>query len=241
MNVCVITDNLYIFEHFQGLAAKKPLGASFDFFYAPWNKDFKARFGTDGAIRPLRLRDQDERFFGQYDLFISLHCKQLFPDELVNNHLCINVHPGYNPYNRGWFPQVFGIMNHLPIGVTIHKMDTQLDHGPILWQKRLKLRGDDTSKEIYERILATEMELMEAHLEDLLTGNYTLTPMAEEGNLNTKQDFDVLRQIDPDKPATYGEVLDFLRAMTHQPYKNAYFYDADGKKVYVGIELEKEQ
>ena len=141
MNVCVITDNLYIFEHFQGLAAKKPLGASFDFFYAPWNKAFKARFGTDGAIRPLRLRDQDERFFGQYDLFISLHCKQLFPDELVNNHLCINVHPGYNPFNRGWFPQVFGIMNHLPIGVTIHKMDTQLDHGPILWQKRLKLRS----------------------------------------------------------------------------------------------------
>ena len=240
MNVCVITDNLYIFKHFQGLAAKKPLGASFDFFYAPWNKDFKARFGTDGAIRPLRLRDQDERFFGQYDLFISLHCKQLFPDELVNNHLCINVHPGYNPYNRGWFPQVFGIMNHLPIGVTIHKMDTQLDHGPILWQKRLKLRGDDTSKEIYERILATEMELMEAHLEDLLTGNYTLTPMAEEGNLNTKQDFDVLRQIDPDKPATYGEVLDFLRAMTHAPYKNAYYLEKKKKKIFVSINLEKE-
>ena len=241
MNVCVITDNLYIFEHFQGLAAKKPLGASFDFFYAPWNKDFKARFGENGAIRPLRLKEQDERFFGQYDLFISLHCKQLFPDALVNNHLCINVHPGYNPYNRGWFPQVFGIMNHLPIGVTIHKMDTELDHGPILWQKRLELRGDDTSKEIYERILATEMELMEEHLEDLLTGNYTLTPMAEEGNLNTKQDFDALREIQMDKSATYGEVIDFLRAMTHAPYNNAYYLDKDGKKVFVRIELEKEQ
>ena len=241
MNVCVITDNLYIFEHFQGLAAKKPLGASFAFFYAPWNKDFKARFGENGAIRPLRLKEQDESFFSRFDLFISLHCKQLFPDELVNNHLCINVHPGYNPYNRGWFPQVFGIMNHLPIGVTIHKMDTELDHGPILWQKRLELRADDTSKEVYERILATEMELMEAHLEDLLTGNYTLTPMAEEGNLNTRQDFDALRQIDPDKPATYGEVIDYLRAMTHAPYKNAYYLDKDGKKVFVRIELEKEQ
>ena len=241
MNVCVITDNLYIFEHFQGLSAKKPQGASFEFFYAPWNKDFKARFGENGAIRPLRLRDQDEGFFSRYDLFISLHCKQLFPDALVNNHLCINVHPGYNPYNRGWFPQVFGIMNHLPIGVTIHKMDTELDHGPILWQKRLELRSDDTSREVYERILATEMELMEAHLEDLLTGNYTLTPMASEGNLNTRQDFEALREIDPDKPATYGEVLDFLRAMTHAPYKNAYYLDEDGKKVYVRIELEKEE
>ena len=81
---------------------------------------------------------------------------------------------------------------------------------------------------------------MEAHLEDLLTGNYILTPMSGEGNLNTRQDFEALRQIDLDKPATYGEVLDFLRAMTHAPYKNAYYLDKDGKKVFVSINLEKE-
>lgn len=241
MNVCVITDNLYIFEHFRKLAEGKPLGANFDFFYAPWNKDFKARFGDNGAIRPLKLKEQGKDFFSHYDLFISLHCKQLFPDELVNNHTCINVHPGYNPYNRGWFPQVFGIMNHLPVGVTIHKMDTELDHGPILWQKQLELHGDDTSKEVYDRILAAEMALVEEHLEDLLTGNYTLTPMCSEGNLNTKNDFDALREIDPNKKATYGEVIDFLRAMSHAPYKNAYFYDTDGKKVFISVNLEKEQ
>ena len=241
MKVCVITDNQPILAFFGELIRRRKPAASFSFFCAPWNQGLIQQYRDSGAIRPLRLKEQDERFFGQYDLFLSLHCKQLFPDELVNNHLCINVHPGYNPYNRGWFPQVFGIMNHLPIGVTIHKMDTELDHGPILWQKRLELRGDDTSKEVYERILATEMELMEEHLEDLLTGNYTLTPMAEEGNLNTKQDFDALRQIDPDKPATYGEVIDYLRAMTHAPYQNAYYLDKDGKKVFVRIELEKER
>ena len=241
MRVCVITDNLYIFDHFQILAEKKPLGTVFDFFYAPWNKDFRDRFGDNGAIRPLRIKEQDETFFSRYDLFISLHCKQFFPDQLVNNHICINVHPGYNPYNRGWFPQVFGIINHLPIGVTIHKMDTELDHGPILWQKMLKLNSDDTSKEIYDRILSTEMALMEEHLEDLLTGNYTLSPMLEEGNLNTKQDFEALREIDFSKSATYGEVIDFLRAMTHTPYKNAYYRDSDGKRVYVSIKLEKEK
>lgn len=241
MNVCVITDNRYIFERFQALLARRRPAARFEFYCAPWNQDFKARYGDGGAVRPLRLRDQDEGFFSRYDLFLSLHCKQLFPEALVKNHLCVNVHPGYNPYNRGWFPQVFGIINHLPIGVTIHKMDAELDHGPILWQRRLELRADDTSKEVYERILAAEMELLEEHFEDLLTGNYTLTPMASEGNLNTRQDYDALREIPLDKPATYGEVLDYLRAMTHAPYRNAYFLDEDGKKIYVRIELEKEQ
>ena len=123
----------------------------------------------------------------------------------------------------------------------VHFVDEDLDHGPILYQRELTLGAEETSKEVYERILATEMELMEEHLEDILTGNYTLTPMPGEGNINYKEDFEALRQIDRDKPATYGEVIDFLRAMTHQPYKNAYYRDADGKKIYVSIQLEKEQ
>ena len=239
MNVCVVTDNAYIFESFTNLLARKPLpGHRFDFYYSPWNHAFAARFGD--RAKTVRLKEMDSAFFDSYDLFLSLHCKQLFPEELVNEHLCINVHPGYNPYNRGWFPQVFGIMNKLPIGVTIHRMDAELDHGPILWQQKLELRADDTSKDIYNRILALEMELIEEHLEDLLSGNYTMTPMPGEGNINYKQDFDSLCAIDMEKPATYGEVIDFLRAMTFAPYNNAYFYDTDGKKVYVGITLKKE-
>lgn len=241
MKVCVITDNLFIYEHFTDLIRRKPQDAQFDFYYATWNHAFREKFGDSGAMRPIKLREQGSDFFNAYDLFISLHCKQLFPDELVNNHLCINVHPGLNPYNRGWFPQVFSIMNRMPIGVTIHKMDTQLDHGPILWQRELKLGAEETSKDVYERILQAEMDLMEEHLEDILSGNFTLTPMAGEGNLNFKEDFEALCEIDLEKQATYGEVIDFLRAMTHQPYHNAYFKDADGKKVYVGIRLEKEQ
>lgn len=239
MNVCVVTDNAYIFESFTELLKRKPQkGHSFRFFYSPWNRAFAERFGD--RAQPVRLKEMEESFFDGFDLFLSLHCKQLFPEEMVENRLCINVHPGYNPYNRGWFPQVFGIMNKLPIGVTIHRMDKELDHGPILWQQELTLRDEETSKDIYNRILALEMELIERHLEDLLTGNYTLTPMEGEGNINYKQDFDELCEIHRDRPATYGEVIDFLRAMTFAPYHNAYFYDADGKKIYVGITMKKE-
>ena len=158
----------------------------------------------------------------------------------MENHLCINVHPGLNPHNRGWFPQVFSILNGLPAGVTIHKMDAELDHGPILWQEEIPLYAHDTSQDIYIRILRKEIEMLEAHLGDLLAGNYTLTPMEGEGNINYKADFDALCPIDLNEPATYGAVIDRLRALTHEPYQNAYFVDADGKKVYVGITLRKE-
>ena len=235
MNICIFTDNAYIYEGFCALLPRCP-EHTFDFFYRPQNRAFSPREN----FRPLRLKEQNTEFFDRYDLFLSLHSKQLFPDALVENHLCINVHPGLNPHNRGWFPQVFSILNGLPIGVTIHKMDTELDHGPILWQEELPIYPQDTSKDVYDRILAKELELLDQHLGDILTGKYTLTPMAEEGNINYKADFDALCPIDLSEPATYGAVIDRLRALTHAPYQNAYFVDADGKKVYVGITLRKE-
>ena len=235
MKICVFTDNSYIYEGFCALLPRFP-EHHFDFYYSPWNAAFSPREN----FRPLRLRDQDVAFYNSYDLFLSLHSKQLFPQALVENHLCINVHPGLNPHNRGWFPQVFSILNGLPAGVTIHKMDAELDHGPILWQEEIPLYAHDTSQDIYTRILRKEIEMLEAHLGDLLAGNYTLTPMEGEGNINYKADFDALCPIDLNEPATYGAVIDRLRALTHEPYQNAYFVDADGKKVYVGITLRKE-
>lgn len=235
MKICVFTDNSYIYEGFSALLPRFK-EHTFDFFYSPWNRAFSPREN----FRPLRLKDQGRDFYESYDLFLSLHSKQLFPTELVENHLCINVHPGLNPFNRGWFPQVFSILNGLPCGVTIHKMDAELDHGPILWQEEVPLLASDTSRDIYDRILKKELELLAAHLGDLLAGNFSLTPMPHEGNINYKADFDALCRIDRDEPATYGAVIDRLRALTHAPYENAYFIDDDGKKVYVGITLRKE-
>ena len=235
MKICVFTDNSYIFEGFTALLPRFP-EHTFDFFYSPWNRAFSPREN----FRPLRLQAQGREFYDSYDLFLSLHSKQLFPDALVETKLCFNVHPGLNPHNRGWFPQVFSILNGLPCGVTIHKMDAQLDHGPIAWQEEVPQHPWDTSKDIYDRILAKELELLDRHLGDLLTGNYRLTPMPSEGNINYKADFDALCKIDRDEPATYGAVIDRLRALTHAPYENAWFLDEDGKKVYVGITLRKE-
>lgn len=242
MRVCIITDNIYIYDNFKKIIKEKNLSdVFFDFFCSTNNSSFEKAFDSSKIMTPINLKTVEDSFFDQYDLFISLHCKQIFPSKMVNEHLCINVHPGYNPYNRGWYPQVFGIMNKLPIGVTIHKMDDELDHGSILYQKEIAVERSETSKDIYMRLLQLEVELLEEHLEDILIGNYSLTPMDEDGNINSKKDFADLCMIDLNKTATYGEVIDYLRAMTFAPYNNAYFYDNDGKKVYVGIDLKKEK
>lgn len=237
MRVCVITDNSYIYEEFLKIVENQE--ETFDFYYSLVNKNFAERYRNDNQFNPIKLSEKDNAFFDIYDLFISLHCKQLFPKELVNNHRCLNVHPGLNPYNRGWFPQVFSIINKKPIGVTIHEMDEELDHGPIILQKPLKIYSYDTSYDVYRRIQQTEIELIKDNLSMLVHNNYTKVIMQNEGNINYKSDFDKLCMIDLDELVTYGQVIDLLRATTFQKYNNAYFYDEDGCRIYISINLKK--
>lgn len=239
--VCVITDNDFLYSQVKHIvAADLYKGYRFDYFFSQGNVEFEKKYKNDSSFKALDLKKMTRQFYNQYIVFFSIHCKQIFPTELINNYRCINVHPGYNPYNRGWFPQVFSILNKKPIGVTIHEMDSKLDHGAIIYQAQIAVDEYDTSYSVYQKIQKLEVELLKQNLSCLLKGDYQVQEMASEGNINYKRDFEELCKIDLNKKATYGEVIDFLRAMTFDKYNNAYFMDKKGNKVYVSITLIKE-
>jgi methionyl-tRNA formyltransferase len=175
-----------------------------------------------------------------YGLVLSIHCKQIFPKELVRGIRCVNIHPGLNPYNRGWFPQVFSIINGLPSGVTIHEIDEELDHGPIITQREYKIESWDTSGSAYAKIMALERELVLEWFTAIRDRKYKATPPRHEGNLNLKRDFDKLRQIDLNQQGTFGAFINRLRALTHDDFRNAYFIDTSGVRVFVRINLDPE-
>jgi methionyl-tRNA formyltransferase len=189
-------------------------------------------------IPRLDVRTGAAAVVAAYDLVLSIHCKQIFPPELVGGVRCVNVHPGLNPHNRGWFPHVFSILNGLPGGVTIHEMDEQLDHGPIIVQRECRIESWDTSGSAYERIMALERELLLEWFVAIRAGAYVAVPPAAAGNVNSKGDFDRVRRIDRAERGTFGGFLDRLRALTHGDHRNAFFIDAAGRKVFVRISLE---
>lgn len=241
MRICVITDNEYIYTNFNNIISSKCKEHTFDFYYSSINNEFVHKYEGDKSFLKINIKEVDDSFVQKYDLFFSLHSKQFFPKWIVEKKRCINVHPGFNPYNRGWFPQVFSIINKKKVGVTIHEMDCKLDHGPILYQQEVKIESYDTSYDVYSKIISLEIELLELHLEDIIEGNYTAIPMKDEGNVNKKSDFDILCKLDLEKRMTVGEVIDLLRATTFEKYDNAYFIDETGNKVYVSIVLKKEE
>lgn len=235
--VLIITDNQILLNSFRDIVLNDSFN-SWEFNYACSSLKFA---NNNLEIQVVIIKEKNINFFREYSLIISLHCQQLFPEWLFTNINCINVHPGLNPYNRGWYPQIFSILNGLPIGATIHEIDAQLDHGNIIVQKEIKHSSWDNSYTLYQRIIAAEISLLKENLKSILDKSYDSKPVAKDGNLNLKIDFENLLKFDLNKIMTGQEFLNYTRAMTHNNFNNLYYIDpATNMKVYIKIKLDPE-
>ncbi len=240
-NILIISDNVYLTGEFlkiiDGIGLKNlnvSLGCS------PTTPEMLEKGLFPIPVSPYKVKEVGAELAAKYEMVISIHCKQLFPPALVNGTKCLNVHPGLNPYNRGWYPQVFAIMNGLPHGATIHEIDLELDHGPIIDQKEVEIKSDDTSLTVYDRVLEAELDLLRKNLPAILNGTYSTSQPKAEGNLNMIKDFRALLKLDLDETGNMRHFINKFRALTHGQYKNAYFIDPDtGDKIYISINLER--
>ena len=238
LKICLLTDNKYIFIKFREIILNNGLkDVSFEYFCSPGSDDMFSEFDD---VSVIDVKKDYKAFINNADLVISCHCKKIFPAELTNNVRCVNVHPGLNPYNRGWYPQVFAINNGLPHGATIHEMDEKIDHGDIIVQRTVDINLEDTSLDVYERVVEAEVKLFEENFESIIYGRYQAHPMLIEGNYNSIRDFKDMLQIDLDYTGTFREFYNLLRSLTHEPYSNAYIVDEDGKKIRIKVKLDVE-
>ncbi|HDS1201822.1 TPA: dTDP-4-amino-4,6-dideoxyglucose formyltransferase [Shewanella algae] len=236
--ILIVSDNPKLTTFLKQEVIPKIYGIDCKFCYSKINKTpFKMQqLGAEEI--DIKIKDAD--FARQYDVIFSLHCKQIFPPEIVNNTVCINVHPGLNPYNRGWFPQVFSIINKLPIGATIHLMNEDVDAGDIIVQKEAIITDIDTSLDVYEKVQNIEIELLSDWFERIAFGNYETYSPNMVGNYNSIKEFSELCNLNLEHVGTFKEHIDMLRALSHGDYKNAYFISEEGVKVYVSVSLSKE-
>lgn len=230
--ILVLTDNTFLYNKFLSIIDELLFKEEFVFAHSPGN----ILFLNEKNIIEIDLNKQLKEVISEYRLFFSIHSKQFFPRELVQNTTCINIHPGYNPHNRGWYPQVFSIINDEIIGATIHVMDARLDHGQIIDRKKVVKYLWDTSESVYNRVLDAEIDLLKKNIRNIIEGNFKSFNPEFEGKLYQRRDFNSLCKIDLNEKGTFLEFYNRLRALTHGNYKNAYFIDPDsGKKIFLSI------
>ncbi len=85
---------------------------------------------------------------GHFDVFIVASYGKMIPDEILNlpKQGTLNVHPSLLPAYRGPSPIESALLDGLmTTGVSIMKLDSEMDHGPILAQAAFMIHPNSTS------------------------------------------------------------------------------------------------
>ena len=101
----------------------------------------------------------DEFEKGAWDVAIIVDYGKIMPKRLVDKpkHGFLNIHPSLLPRLRGASPIRSAILqNENPTGVTVMQIDEQMDHGPIIAQKKIEVAKWPVKNSELERILMTE-------------------------------------------------------------------------------------
>ena len=88
----------------------------------------------------------------------------LIPSSIID-HLpsgIINIHPSLLPKYKGPSPIQYALLNGDEVtGVTLIKLDDQIDHGPILSQRLYSLKGNETSVDLLSILFEIGAEMVE--------------------------------------------------------------------------------
>jgi phosphoribosylglycinamide formyltransferase-1 len=102
-------------------------------------------------IRELRARGVGLVCLAGYMRLVSASFVRAFENRILN------IHPSLLPAFPGLDAQRQALAHGVKItGCTVHLVDEELDHGPIILQRAVEVRDDDTVESLSARILAEE-------------------------------------------------------------------------------------
>ena len=140
------------------------------------------------VFQPVRLKNPDS--FAdlealQPDVIIVAAYGQILRQNVLElpKFGCVNVHASYLPRWRGAAPiQAAILAGDTHTGISILKMDTGIDTGPILAQEKIAIDPNETALTLDEKLAWVGSELLITTLPDYLAGKINPQPQKEEGS-----------------------------------------------------------
>lgn len=138
------------------------------------------------------------------DILYSVQYHELLKQKHLDKAkiIAVNLHLAPLPEYRGCNQFSFAIMDAAEkFGVSIHEIDTRIDHGDLLFQSRFAIPEKCWVSELYELTVNKGFELFKESIKDLINGNYTKTPQQDlikkyGGSLHFRNEMNALKIID---------------------------------------------
>ncbi|MBU1119202.1 methionyl-tRNA formyltransferase [Patescibacteria group bacterium] len=135
----------------------------------------------------------------------------------------INIHPSLLPKYRGPSPIQWALQNgDKKTGITIMQLDSGMDTGAILFQKKLIISTNDNAKTLHDKIAKEGSKLLVNKLPDIL--NQNVRPKKQNDSLATYSK--LINRADG--------VIDFSKSATHIENQGRAFYPWPGLYTFLG-------
>lgn len=119
-----------------------------------------------GNILELESSKANVAILASFGLFIPNEVLNLFPLGIIN------IHPSLLPLYRGPTPIQTALLNgETKTGVSIMKLDSEIDHGPILGQATLAIEPQDNAETLYKKSFKIGAEILVDLLPKYISGD----------------------------------------------------------------------
>ncbi len=169
----------------------------------------RKEFGGDHDLKALAAEHGIPVFdsldeLPECDIIYSVQYHEILKAEHIAKagQIAVNLHMAPLPEYRGSNQFSYAIIeNKTEFGTTIHRIDTRIDHGDILFQKRFPIPEGCYIGELYQLTFEASVQLFKDSLGKIVAGDYQPVPQAAlEGDYGTalhfRNEINALKQID---------------------------------------------
>ena len=171
------------------------------------------------------------------DILYSVQHHEILKAATINKakQIAVNLHMAPLPEYRGCNQFTMAIIDgKKEFGTTLHRIDTRIDHGDILFQQRFPIPENCWVNDLYNLTFDASAALFKETLANIISGEYTLQPQQQlEGKYGTslhyRKEISSLKQIDLEWDAE--KIARYVRATSMPGFEPPYTMIGD-QKIY---------
>ncbi len=206
-----------------------------------------AAAAREARICPLTFQSSEQvRDFAQaeelrFDLGLLAWWPKIIQQPLLSlpRHGFINTHPSLLPYGRGKHYNFWSIVDQVPFGVSLHRVDEGVDTGGIVAQAAISYGWEDTGGTLYHKAREAMLELFQATYPKIRNLDFAISPQqVAAGTFHRASELEPASTIILDQPYVARDLLNLLRARTFPGQPACTF--SDGEDEYeVRVEIKR--
>ncbi len=146
---------------------------------------------TDLAREITRAFIESEKI----DCVICFGYGRLLREDVLRSTLCLNIHGGYLPYNRGPNPNLWAWLDDTPKGVSIHYIDGGVDTGDLIARRTIQITEPATLRSSFTQTVEECINLFAEEWPQIRSGSANRMKQVGKGTHHTMKSQNVLTEL----------------------------------------------